>query len=175
MRPFFKTTVFLAALGITVLVTAHAAPAFSQSTAAENAEKTERLNAELEEKRARAAKNREAMQEKVKDGNKKYNKLSGMDEDDQKEVDARVKNMLAEHPDAAPGKTTDAVEDRIPDKKKTAQAKKPRHVTGYNPQRTSLYEEANPRAAPRYIQEYLDAIKALKKEHEPYTLPPPRK
>lgn len=36
------------------------------------------------------------------------------------------------------------------------------------------YEE-QPRAAPRYIQEYLDAIKALKKKHEPYTLPPPRK
>ena len=153
MQRSFKIGIFLAALGMAALITAQPSPAQAEMVAAsaqpsDNADTTARLNAELKEKRARAAKNREAMQKKIDEGNDKFSDMADMDEDDQKEVDSRVKKMLGEHPDAIPAQPVAADDQDTDGKKKHAQNKKPRRVVKPKPD-SYVYEKPS-RAAPAY-------------------------
>lgn len=169
MQRFFKTSVFLAAVGMAALITAQPSPALAETTAAstttDHAEQRARLNAELEEKRARAAKNRAVMQQKVKDGNKKFSDMAGMDENDQKEVDARVKKMLREQQAVV-------IDDQATQNEEIVQNEKPRHVIRRAPEKRHVYKQSTSRAAPEYLKDSLELVESLKKKHAPYSPPP---
>jgi len=146
MKRSFKIGVFLTALGIAALVTAQPSPVqakMAASSPTSSADTKARLDAELAEKRARAAKNRAAMKEKIVADKKTFSDMADMDEDDQKEIDARVGNMLGVHPDATPAQPV------VVDDKKVAQNKKQHRVIRQQENDSYVYKKPS-RGAPSY-------------------------
>lgn len=160
MQRSFK---FLAALGISAALLTQSFPASAQSGGINPPTVTD-----LDQKRAAAAQRRADMKAQLDADQAKLEASAGMSPGEA----SRLQKKSGSGSFDLEGRRKEREAIRAAQKEERA---KRREIMALRRMNTTSIHEENPRAAPRYIQEYLDAIKALKKKHEPYTLPPPRK
>ena len=161
MRRSFKTGVFLAALGIGVVLLLHPAPVQAQSDTQTPA------MADLKKKQMAAAQKRADMQEML-------------DQDRQKRLDAAdmsPEEALKLQKKLNTGSTFD-LEARRQEREerqkaqKNTQEKTKKITTTRRTRSFSAHDETQSRAAPEYLKDSLELVESLKKKHAPYSPPP---